>query len=177
MLPSLITNAQCGGNINLNTWIQEGPVASGIWTVNAGGSSLVQTTNGQPTFFVSPNNFINVKIRGKFHVDRSSRDDDMMGFVFGFQNPSSITIPHTCKFNLFDWKQKDQVVLTASGNVTGKAGFMLAQVDTLVDISTSINTLPLFFGRSHRGKGFNVMDTDYGATRGWAFNKYENYFL
>ena len=71
------------GNIDLSAWSQEGPPGAGNWVVAVYGESVLQTINGAPTHFVSPNNFINTTIGGSFSVETTS-DDDFIGFVFGF---------------------------------------------------------------------------------------------
>jgi hypothetical protein len=109
------------GNIDLNEWNQEGVAAAGNWVVAADGESVLQTVNGAPTFFVSPNNFINTTIGGSFGVETTS-DDDFVGFVFAFNAPiSGNGDPDLfCDFILFDWKQ-----ITQSG---APAGFWLGKV-------------------------------------------------
>src|SRR5690606_6053488 len=69
--------------IDLNTWEKRGPSANGNWTVTPDGSSVFQSINGDPTFFVSPDNQINKTIRGSIRVETTT-DDDYIGFVFGF---------------------------------------------------------------------------------------------
>ncbi|MCI5056791.1 MAG: hypothetical protein MRY83_11825, partial [Flavobacteriales bacterium] len=64
-LTSLEALAQCGASINLGTWTQEGPASNGAWIVDATGNSVNQFVNGPPTFFVSPDEFIDVRIKGK----------------------------------------------------------------------------------------------------------------
>ena len=113
--------AQCVGLIDLNTWSQQGPAASGTWTVNAAGTQVTQGINGQPTFFVSPQEYINVRITGT--ISSSGSDDDYIGFVFGYQNPINLPGPnYDCDFYLFDWKRGNQTV--------GLEGRSLCRVDT-----------------------------------------------
>ncbi|SFK15040.1 Thrombospondin C-terminal region [Nitrosomonas aestuarii] len=66
-------------------------------------------------------------IDGSWQVTTSS-DDDYMGFVFGYQNPSN--------FYMFDWKQGTQgyVGTTAVEGMTLKV-FQGATGDGLVDLS------------------------------------------
>src|SRR5690554_3436137 len=72
--------------IDLNTWTEEGAPSNGNWVVSGDGSSVNQTINGDPTFFVSPNNFLNTAFDGSFSVNTTG-DDDFIGFVFGYQSP------------------------------------------------------------------------------------------
>lgn len=66
-------------------WTQEGPVANGTWVVADDQGSVLQTTNGQPTFFISPDDYLGVRIDGTIKAGAS--DDDFVGFVFGYKTP------------------------------------------------------------------------------------------
>lgn len=143
--------------IDLNTWSKRGPSANGSWTVAGDGSSVVQSINGDPTFFVSPGNEIDKTLRGKISVLTSS-DNDFIGFVFGFNAPASTG--NDMDFVLFDWKKADQTYL----GVTALEGFALSRVQgTITDYS------PGFWGHAS-STGFNVLATHYGTTLGWVSN-------
>ena len=73
--------------VKLGNWKHEGLTANGNWTISADSLSVRQSANDEPTFFVSPDTFQNVTIRGSFYVDGS--DDDYIGFVFGYFRPDS----------------------------------------------------------------------------------------
>lgn len=119
LLPS--SNLFAQGNIDLNSWTQEGVSSAGNWNVAADGESVLQTINGSLTFFVSPNNFINTTIGGSFGVETTS-DDDFIGFVFGYGAPlgSNGDPDLLADYILLDWKQTAQ-----SG---APEGFRLAKV-------------------------------------------------
>jgi len=155
-----LSHAQ-GVPIDLRTWREEGPPANGTWTVSADGASVLQTINGDPTFFVSPDNYFNTTIQGKFKVETTS-DDDFIGFVFGYQSPIAANNDPTNKFNflLFDWKQTTQ----ASGGATAQEGFNLARVN-----GRFTNFIPGFWGHASSDT-FQVLATDYGANKGWQDN-------
>lgn len=144
--------------INLTTWSEQGPPANGTWTVAAGGSSVFQSINGNPTFFVSPNNFINTTFQGKFGVETTS-DDDYIGFIFG--STSAVTAT-TSNLFLFDWKQ-----LAQSGS---QPGFTLSKVTGGAD------SIP--FGDHHLdATGYDVIATDTGIGKGWLDNTVYDFFL
>ena len=108
--------------VNLTPWTQEGETAGPNWNLAADGLSVLQTVNTPvPTFYVSPDEFIDTTIRGSFGVQTTS-DDDFIGFVFGYAAPHAANEdnPRYNDFILFDWKQLTQ--LGAS------AGFRLAKV-------------------------------------------------
>jgi hypothetical protein len=105
--------------VNLNTWDQQGAAGAGNWTVAGGGTSVLQSINGAPTMFVSPNEFINTSVSGSFRVERTG-DDDFIGFVFGYQAPLGADPVNDVDFLLLDWKQGAQE--------GASAGFRLAKV-------------------------------------------------
>lgn len=145
--------------IDLNTWVKRGPTGNGNWVVAADGSSVVQTINGDPTFFVGPTNQINTTIRGSIQVLAAGNgDDDYIGFVFGFNGP--VSTGNDMNFVLFDWKQNNQ----SSGGFLASEGFALSRVN-----GTITNYIPGFWGHTN-STGFNVLATDFGSTRGWADN-------
>jgi hypothetical protein len=145
-----LTNVANAGVIDLRSWTQEGSAGNGTWNVTADGSSVLQTTNSNPSFFVSDTTFINKEFSGSFGVETTS-DDDFIGFVFGYNGLDD--------FYLFDWKQAFQ---THIGD--GNEGF------TLSKISTGANVSDLSSLWSHSGTGVEVLATDYGNDRGWADN-------
>lgn len=96
--------AQCANVIDLNTWSRIGPTNSGTWNVNAAGTQVHQTINGFPSFFISPEDFINVRITGTLRS--TGTDDDFIGFIFGHRAPLvSNTNAFTMQSYLFDWVQ------------------------------------------------------------------------
>jgi hypothetical protein len=143
--------------IDLNTWEERGPAANGNWIVAADGSSVLQTINGNPTFFVGPTSQINTTIRGSIEVQTTS-DDDYIGFVLGFNGPASTG--NDMNFVLFDWKQVNQ----SSGGFLASEGFALSRVN-----GTITNYVPGFWGHTDSAE-FDVLATDFGSTRGWADN-------
>ena len=152
---ALVAGSALAAPIDLNTWTKQGPPGNGTWTVSADGSYVVQSINGNPTFFVSPDNYINTTFDGKFRVQQSF-DDDYIGFVFGYQKPVAANGDgvNDWEFLLFDWKQGNQ-----SGSLEG---FTLAQVN---------GTAPIPFGNHQTsGPGYTVLASDTGSTRGWADN-------
>ncbi len=133
--------------VNLTTWTKEGPAGNGNWVVSGDGSSVLQTINGNPTFFVSPTSFLNGSFNGQFRVETTA-DDDFIGFVLfsgGVNDP----------FYLFDWKQTAQ-----SGS---PAGFYLSLV------TGGAAAIP--FGNHHLdAAGYDVLLTDTGTGKGWKDN-------
>jgi gliding motility-associated-like protein len=104
LIPFLL-KSQCVTNVNFNTWTRAGNPSNGNWSVQAGGSQVFQSINGQETYFISPFDLINVEVTGEFRS--TDNDDDWMGFVFGFNDPLG-TNYNTYDMLLFDWKQDNQ---------------------------------------------------------------------
>ena len=149
--------------VDLSTWMEESPDPHGIWAVSEDNSSVFQSINGNPTFFVSPNDFFNTTVTGTFGVETTS-DDDYIGFVFGYQDPSGgtgDTDPDTdWDFLLFDWKQSNQ-----SG---GLEGFRLLDVDCTWNTTGCTGTQ--FFNNGSFGSGVDVLATNASTSLGWEDN-------
>ena len=74
--------------VDLSTWEQRGDLNNGNWVYDSNANSVKQTTNSNPTFYVSDQNFINKTMTGEIYVNTSS-DDDFIGFVLGFEEPTA----------------------------------------------------------------------------------------
>ena len=146
--------SQCVSNVDFNTWIHEGPPLNGNWVVGGGGSSVNQTINGEPTFYLSPDTFINVVINGNITVGVG--DDDWVGFVFGYKQPIGNSTYYDCY--LFDWKQLIQGA--------GQEGFSLVKIQG--NIPTGSNST--YFWDHTSDPTFQVLATDYGGNKGWIDN-------
>jgi len=91
--------------VDLNTWTQTG--GNSNWNIEPGGRTVLQTINGSPAFFVTPDEHINVAVQGTIAVlDMDSwQDDDFIGFVFGYKRPTGQTSSNDYEFILFDWRR------------------------------------------------------------------------
>jgi hypothetical protein len=105
-----VDGSTAGDSVNLCNWTQQGNQASGNWQVSAQCDSVLQTVNGDPTFFVSDFDLSEASFEGQFRTSDGG-DDDMMGFVFGWQNINN--------FYVFDWKAATQFVSQYSGGQYG----------------------------------------------------------
>lgn len=142
-------------NVDLNTWSQKGPSGNGNWDVQGGGDSVFQSINGQPTYFVSPNDFFNTTVEGRFSVDAGAGDDDYIGFVFGYNEPGQNATDAT--FNLLDWKRGNQS--------SSEEGFRLARVngtDTPPFTNAENDALPDYDVLS-----INTTASNPGSVEGW----------
>lgn len=163
----------CGQNFDLNTWSQEGNLNSGNWNVLAGGNSVEQVSNGESTWFVSPDDYINVLIQGSITVN-TSNDDDLVGFVFGYQSPfGPLTSPSSeyLKTFFFDWKQISQNFM----GMDSFEGFALYEYDGFFDFTNIVTSggavYPELWQRQN-SPNITVLDSDYG-NNGW--NDFQQY--
>ncbi len=101
---TIAANAQCATNIDFNSWQIGGQPSNGNWNVQGGGSQVYQSVNGDPAFFISPFNMMNVHVSGSFRT--TDGDEDWMGFVFSYLDPLTPTNNFDCW--LYDWKQRQQ---------------------------------------------------------------------
>lgn len=143
--------------VDLSSWEKRGPAGNGNWIVSEDGNSVLQSINGNPTFFVSPTDQLNITIRGTLKVE-TTRDDDFIGFVLGFNGPAATG--NDMDFILFDWKGSAQVL---DGDMV-QEGFALSRVQgTITDINPG-------FWKHTDSTGFTVLDTRYGSDEGWLSN-------
>lgn len=106
-----VSGASHSAPVNLNTWTAESYPAvagfnPGIWTVAPDGSSVLQSVNGQPTFFYSDFSAQGTTVTGRIRVNQGAGDDDFIGFALGF-NPGDATNAGA-NYLLIDWKELDQ---------------------------------------------------------------------
>jgi len=139
--------------VNLGNWTHEGLLANGSWTISADSSAVVQSVNDEPTFFVSPDTFENVTIRGSFSV--SGGDDDYIGFVFGYQRP--VGQEEFFDFYLLDWKGRAQA--------GAEEGFTFSEVLGYVNVGSGTNTSHPYW--NHMDTTQTVLATLYGTAHGW----------
>ena len=104
--PVLASPALAATVVDLNDWTAESYPAvpgfrAGVWTVAAGGGTVTQSVNGQPTIFYSDFNSYGTVATGNIKVTSGS-DDDFIGFVIGF-NPGDTT-NSAADYLLIDWK-------------------------------------------------------------------------
>ncbi|MCD4680717.1 MAG: hypothetical protein K8S00_10055, partial [Bacteroidales bacterium] len=162
-----VQNDNCLFDVDFNTWLQQGDTANGKWNVSPLGDFVYQTVNSDLTFFVSPDDFINVKISGNMRV-YSNWDDDYVGFVFGYKSPNDSTVNQDYEFLLFDWKQSTQVI-ASTPPITAYEGFSLVEVNGLI----SNYEISDFFWSHSDDPRFQIIDTLYGSPYGW--NDYQTY--
>ena len=163
-----IDQPNCITPLNLNFWNELGDPQAGVWSVSPNGATVNQSINGYPTFFVSPNDFINGSIIGSFQVNEVS-DDDFIGFVFGYQTPSVTAGSgiYDYDFLALKWKQGDQSVAQWGG--FAPEGFTLVRIDNQYANADAAATA-LWSGNA---PGVTTLASSYGPTLGW--NDFQSY--
>jgi len=146
----LTSSFSYAGIIDLSSWT---PTPGGSWNVQGGGTSVLQTVNGDPTYFLSDTNYINTQFDGSFGVETTS-DDDFIGFVFGYNNSND--------FLLFDWKQGNQ---TWNGD-QALSGYTLSKIS-----GSDVNYW------DHTGADIAVLASNYAGNNGWVDNTTYNFNL
>ncbi len=151
----------CLTDVDFNTWQQSGAPANGNWVVQLAGAQVRQTINGNPTFFLTPVDYINVRLKGRMRT--TDGDDDYIGVVFGHKLPlGNSTVYDTY---LFDWKQRNQ----NSNGFLGQEGFALSRIIGNIP-NTGPALSPTFWGRTSTTE-FTVIATDYGPGKGFVRNQ------
>ena len=135
-------------SINLNTWTAESyPAVSGFgagsWNVNAGGTAVYQSVNGQPTLFYSDFSAFGTLTKGTIRVTNDG-DDDYIGFALGFQ-PNGTT-NSAANYLLVDWKKATQYydfgAPSSTPGTTANVGLAVSRV-------TGIPTADEFWGHTN----------------------------
>jgi len=162
--------------IDFNSWTAESyPSVSGFpngtWNVSGDGSSVLQTSNGQPTFFYSDFDSQGSAFTGTIRV--SGGDDDFIGFALGFQPGDSTS--SSADYLLIDWKGGSQS-FDFNGSGDGPGGIAPAglAVSRVIGVPTAdefwqhtdndLTGSPLGTGLEELQRGATL-----GAT-GWAAN-------
>lgn len=141
---------------DLRSWKEESYKAgSADWKVSANGEQVVQSKNGDPTFFYSDFTVFNTKVSGKI-IPGNSGDDDFIGFALGF-NPGDTT-NQNANFILIDWKKGTQ----AYGGGTANLGLAVSLVSGVPPLTPDI--------WGHTGKVKELARAMTLGARGWTNN-------
>jgi hypothetical protein len=141
------------GPVDLTSWsVQNYSAGAGNWVIQPGGTTVLQTVNGNPTVFLSNESALGTQIQGKVKVTTTG-DNDFFGFVLGFSAGDFSNA--AADYLLVDWKQANQDI--------AKVGLAVSRVNGVASAAD-----PNFWG--HTG---NVTELARGATlgsTGWADN-------
>ena len=161
---------------NLSSWesvIYDYPAngqGKAVWVLSHDNQWATQKVNGDPTILVSDIDITGTIVEGSWMMKRNS-DDDLVGFVFGYQDPGH--------FYLLDWKKGTQKV---DGNGTAKQGISIKVADTdysgvkkgKLEPSQPFDGKDLWNTEGSEGK---VALLYHEETEGWEFDIEYNFFL
>lgn len=162
-----VTQAQdCSQHINLNNWsIQGNPLAQ--WVV-VDSSEVQQNSEGVTSYlFVGNENMINFKLTGTVSVYNDA-DDDFIGIVFGYQQPTIVAEDAYYNFYLFDWKSREEHQLSYHAY----EGFRLSHYDGFI---TRDEQGTFFFNETNILPTRELIAKKYGDGLGWDY--YEEYTI
>lgn len=165
-----LVGAAHAASVNLNTWTAESYPAvagfgAGVWTVAPDGSSVLQSVNGQPTFFYSDFNAQGTSVTGKIRVNQGAGDDDFIGFALGF-NPGDSTNAGA-NYLLIDWKKVSQDfnfgAPSASPGGVAARGLAVSRVTGIPDADefwqhANLNGTPAGSGLQELARGATLAD-------------------
>lgn len=156
---------ECKTSFDFTQWSMKGD-PDAIWEVMDAGNVRLESYLLPATFFVNPQNMINVLIKGTLSVETGS-DNDFVGFVFGYYKPTSVAYDNNYNFFLFDWKSKAGSLLGYYAN----EGFRLSHYNGFISRN---NQNKYFWGSVDESPKRNLLKTKYGNTLGWRpYEKYE----
>ena len=132
----------------------------GNWVLSNGNTMVTQTLNCDPTMYLSPNNLTNFTMSGTWRV--YSVDDDMIGIVFGYQDPSH--------FYVMDWKQNYQ---SQAGWGIAYEGFAIRKIS-----APSVNDFDRYDFWDYRGTtNTEILASYFDTSSGWVINTLYDFHL
>lgn len=152
--------SQCIETLNLSQWSQEGDMVQGMWTVSGNNESVSQVENLGSTYYVSSDAYMNAQLKGTIRVNTDA-DNDIIGFVFGYNNPTGVSTQHD--YWLFLWKQGSDLIEVGGSFQTNPEGFSLIRVNgtfTQAEIDTAVLLL-------REDSRFSIIETKHGSAYGW----------
>lgn len=143
-------------------WTAEG---EGVWTVQPGGDSVLQSLNLRPTVFHNGTDSQGMMLSGTISVNTTA-DNDFVGFVLGYQ-AGDLFSPDP-DYLVIDWRQSAQPL----GGCISQAGLSVARVTGAIARAGD----PSFFGNTACKDGMGVQELARGATLGnVGWNDFQEY--
>lgn len=110
------------------------------------------------TFFVNKQKMINVLIKGTLSV-QSDKDDDFIGIVFGYHQPTNLADDNSYNFYLFDWKAKKE-----SFTYGAFEGFRLSHYNGFIPLTDQKKYM---WGTVEENPVRSLLKEKYGDELGW----------
>lgn len=153
--------------VDLSSWSNTdySEVSGGVWPISwelsDAGQTVTQALNGDPTIYLNNMNQTSYTMEGTWQV-KTTEDDDLIGFVFGYQDESH--------FYIFDWKQETQ----SYGGTTANEGLTVKKISAP---SKSDLTELDFWASSADTAHTTILAADHGSGKGWADNTVYRFIL
>jgi PKD repeat protein len=159
--------SQCNIDAKLNEFVVTGMSSTIEWQTLSLNSVICYSTDWQPSFYVSQDSLINVKITGNIYTGNNNNDNDFLGFVFGYKSPGFSSESNDNNFFLFDWKKEEQYATDDFGGYFANEGFSLSYTDGI--FNPSPDTIYKYFWGHHEGENFLPLAQKYGDEYGWNY--------
>lgn len=145
-----------------NTLDLSGGQTAGNWVLSAGNTTVTQTVNADPSFYLNNLNQTSYTMQGNWRVVTTG-DDDFIGFAFGYQGANQTYV--------FDWKQNYQNAGTGYG--IAQEGLTVRKIDAP---NVAALTLEDFWSSTGTANS-TILATSYGSDKGWADNTLYEFLL
>ncbi len=164
---------QCIQTLDFNTFEKRGLSPTIDWHVDYPQSVTCFSSDWQPSFFVTPDDLLDVRITGSLYIDASSNDNDFVGFVMGYQQPANGGMQNEHEFYLFDWKKTAETAPAPYGAYYAKSGYCFSKVSGQI-ANDPVEMYKYFWG--HRmADVFQPLKAAYGDQHAWRYNKMYNF--
>jgi len=143
------------------TYDLTGGQSAGDWVLSNNDETVTQIINADPSMYLNNLNQTSYQMDGSWKVITAS-DDDFMGFVFGYQDPSH--------FYIMDWKQANQ---SLSPYGSALEGFSIKRIS-----ASSAGDLTLAdFWQSAGTTQSTILASSFSTTKGWLDNTFYGFHL
>ena len=155
---------QCESKFNLSSFRSQGTPISDWEIIDS--VTVMNTAYVYPaTFYVSNFKLINVLIQGTLSV-QSGGDNDFIGVVFGYHQPTTLADDNNYRYYLFDWKAEEETSFYRA-----QEGFRLTKYDGFITLNEQKKYM---WGTADDPPKRDLLKTKYGDDLGWEpFVKYD----
>ena len=167
LFSKIVVYSQCITDVDFTSWSSHGSPYD--WhIINDSTVEFIEDTNPihTPVFFVSPDYYINARIKGQMMVSSANTSHDFIGFVFGYKQP--VGNSNYYNFYLFDW----------NGSTTTYSGLTSTEGMALIKVSMQMNDDQLkrhFWSHQEQAGGFKILDKVYSPLVGWEYDQWYDF--
>jgi len=143
-------------DIDLSSWTAltldlPGGQSAGDWVLSGDNTSVTQTINADPSFFLNNQDDVSYTMNGTWQVNTTG-DDDLMGFAFAYQDPGHCYI--------MDWKQNAQ---NAGGYGFRDEGFVIRKMHG----DPAAMEIDDYWAHEEDQENYTILATSFGSGLGW----------